>query len=194
MSNFRGGSCGIKIPHQMHQIFNAPGAGAGQSNSTKCTKCTPVDVQQLLLAIDWATLGRSEFDLPATFAGASWHQPTGGVDVEATTAASADVPMPDVTLHTGRSQAAMELELPQMQSQPACQSPGQDVRLQIDLDSLGQDDFDLAGSAPAGHPDSQQGNDDAHHMHQVPAKKKARRSNTIHSHRRPGRGRKTKYP
>ena len=35
-----------------------------------------------------------------------------------------------------------------MQSLDACQSPGQDVRLQIDLDVLGQDDFDLAGSAP----------------------------------------------
>ena len=56
-----------------------------------------VDVQQPLLAINWDTLGRSEFDLPAAFAGASWHQPTGGVDVEATTAASADVPLPDVT-------------------------------------------------------------------------------------------------
>ena len=67
----------------------------------------------------------------------------------------------------------MELELPQMQSQDACQSPGQDVRLQIDLDALGQDAFDLAGSAPARHPDSQPGNDDEHHMHQVPAKKKA---------------------
>ena len=30
-----------------------------------------VDVQQLLLAIDWATLGQSECDLPTTFAGAS---------------------------------------------------------------------------------------------------------------------------
>ena len=44
--------------------------------------------EQPLLAIDWATLDRKEFDLPATFAGASWHQPTGGVDVEATVTAT----------------------------------------------------------------------------------------------------------
>ena len=36
-----------------------------------------------------------------------------------------------------------------MQSEDACQSTGQEVRFQIDLDTLGQDAFDLAGSAPA---------------------------------------------
>ena len=56
-------------------------------------------------------------------------------------------------MHTGMAQAAMGLELPHMQSQNACQLPGQTVRLEVthvDLDTLGQDDFDLTGSALAG--------------------------------------------
>ena len=64
--------------------------------------------------------------------------------------ASADEPVQDMTVPTGMFQVAMEHERPRMQSQTACQSTGQDVRLQIDLDTLGQDDFDLASSAPAG--------------------------------------------
>ena len=70
----------------------------------------------------------------------------GGVDMVAPVLASADEPMQDGTVPPGTSQV-----------QPACQSTGQGVRLQIDLDTLGQDDFDLAGSAlpgqsPAGEP------------------------------------------
>ena len=82
--------------------------------------------------------------------GGGWGR-AGGVDMEAPVVASADEPMHDMTVPTGMFQVAMEHERPQMQSQTACQSTGQDVRLQIDLDTLGQDDFDLASSAPAGH-------------------------------------------
>jgi len=113
--------------------------------------------------------------------------------MEAPVVTSADEPMHDMTVPTGMFQVAMEHERPQMQSQTACQFTGQDVRLQIDLDTLGQDDFDVASNAPAGHPDSQSGNVEEHQLHPGPAKKKARRSNTVNSHRRPGRGRKTQY-
>ena len=63
----------------------------------------------------------------------------------------------DMTVPTGMFQATRGHERPQMQSQTACQSTEQAARLQIDLDTLGQDDFDLAGSAlpgqrPAGVP------------------------------------------
>ena len=110
-----------------------------------------VDVQQPLLAINWDTLGRSELDLPATFAGASRYQPTGGGDVEATTAASADMPMQDATLHTGRSPAALELGLPQMQSRDACQPPGQDMRVHDEDNSIPMDlDSDTESAGPAG--------------------------------------------
>ena len=81
--------------------------------------------------------------------GGSWGR-AGGVDIEAPVVTSAVEPMHDMTVPTGMFQVAMEHERPQMQSQTACQFTGQDVRLQIDLDTLGQDDFDLASSAPAG--------------------------------------------
>ena len=98
-----------------------------------------------------------------------------GVDMESPVVTSAVEPMHDMTVPTGMFQVAMEHERPQMQSQTACQSTEQAVRLQIDLDTLGQDDFDLAGSAlpgqrPAGVPGT--------------ATKKARRGSKHRNHDR----------
>ena len=96
--------------------------------------------------------------------GGGWGR-AGGVDMEAPVVTSANEPMHDMTVPTGMFQATMGHELHQMQRQTACQSTGQDVRLQIDLDTLGQDDFDLAGSAPAWH----QLDTNVHTMGQRPA-------------------------
>ena len=99
--------------------------------------------------------------------------------------------MHDMTVPTGMFQVAMEHERPRMQSQTACQSTGQDVRPQIDLDTLLQDDFDLAGSAPAGQrriDDADLEAGTAHDAAGIPRKKKTRRLSA-----KPGRGRKTKY-
>ena len=103
--------------------------------------------------------------------------------------ASADKPIQDGTVPTGMLQVAMEHERPRMQSQTACQSTGQAVRPQTDLDTLLQDDFDLASSSPADqrHEGGLRPTDTAG----VPAERTARRRPW--RPRQPGRGRKTKY-
>ena len=53
-----------------------------------------MDVQQLLLAINWDTLGRSELDLPTTFAGASPHHHVPPLALNLDTLGQSEIVMP----------------------------------------------------------------------------------------------------
>jgi hypothetical protein len=109
--------------------------------------------------------------------GGGWGR-AGGVDVEEPAVTSADVPLQDVTVSTGMFPATMELERPQVQSQPTHQSAGAEMCLQIDLDTSRQRPDD----------DTALETDTARDAAGLPRKKKNRRLSG-----KPSRGRKTKY-